>query len=62
MHFSASYTASKLPSQYDLSSVNVPSDCLIVIKYPVIGEPLGFGAYQVKITLSFSTEVEGGVG
>jgi hypothetical protein len=37
-------------------------DYLIVIKYFVIGDPLSFGAVQVRMTLLAITEVSGGTG
>lgn len=51
------------PSQFVLSTVNVvPSDCLIVITYDVIGEPPVLGALQLMATLFPLTAVVGAMG
>lgn len=53
--------ASSYPLQYGLSEY-VLSDCLMVIRYFVMGEPLSYGACQVRMTSLAITEVTGGYG
>lgn len=52
-----------VPSQYCLFSVKViPSDCNIIIVYPVIAEPPLIGAVQLIITNPLTNCTVGGLG
>lgn len=54
--------AAVVPLQRIVSSTKVPAYVIIKTWYPVIGDPLFGGAYQVKITLSGVKVVEGTAG
>lgn len=61
VHYKLERTALLEPSQFVKSYVNVlPFDYIIAIWYAVIGEPLLFGAVQLKITLFPLIVVTGG--